>query len=135
MSKHNDELATWMDQAEAYMHKEVDTDIDSQQRKNREHQLHDWSVDKAKQIAREYHIDLNKEHLEVVNYLQQYYIDNGMPDTGRVFEELLADKFAQQGGRAYLHQLFPEGPVAQGVRIAGIPMPAHTRDSSFGTAR
>jgi tRNA 2-thiouridine synthesizing protein E len=48
---------------------------------------------------------------------------------------MLDSEFADRGGRKYLRQLFPEGPVAQGMRIAGLSVPPYTEDEGFGTSR
>jgi len=48
---------------------------------------------------------------------------------------MLDIEYAEQGGRKYLRRLFPEGPVAQGMRIAGLPVPPHTENEGFGTNR
>jgi len=42
-------------------------------------------------------------------------------------------KFGDVNERGYLFGLFPYGPVAQASRIAGLPMPPHTTDRSFGS--
>ena len=48
---------------------------------------------------------------------------------------MLDEHYAEQGGRKYLRRLFPQGPVAQGMRIAGLPVPPHTEDEGFGISR
>jgi tRNA 2-thiouridine synthesizing protein E len=48
---------------------------------------------------------------------------------------MLDMRFAHEGGRRWLRKLFPEGPVFQGMQIAGLPVPPHTEDAGFGTAR
>ena len=49
--------------------------------------------------------------------------------------EMLNEVFAGHGGRKYLWRLFPGGPVTQGLRIAGLPLPPHSGDKGFGTVR
>ncbi len=117
------------------MDKSVDTDIASQQRKRREQELQEWDEERAKEIAVAEGIELTDAHFKVIQKLRDYYRDNGLAKTGRELGEMLDETFAEQGGRKYLHTLFPEGPVAQGMRIAGLPVPALTENKGFGTAR
>jgi sulfur relay (sulfurtransferase) DsrC/TusE family protein len=70
-----------------------------------------------------------------INFLRDYYLENGLPESGREISDALDARFTGQGGRKYLRRLFPEGPVAQGMRIAGLPVPAYTEDESFGVSR
>jgi tRNA 2-thiouridine synthesizing protein E len=58
-----------------------------------------------------------------------------LPKSGRELGDILDEAFSDQGGRQYLRRLFPQGPVAQGMRFAGLPIPAHSEDGGFGTAR
>lgn len=115
--------------------KSVDTDIDSQNVTRRKRQLEGWNEQQAREIAKQEGIDLTDEHLAVVRQLQDYYIEHGQAANGRELDEMLDKEFASQGGRKYLHQLFTNGPVAQGMRIAGLSTPAYTEDEGFGTAR
>lgn len=117
------------------MDRSVDTDIDSQQRNQREQELQRWNEDQARSIADEQGVELSEAHFKVIHTLRDYYLKNGMPESGRELEEMLDSEFSSQGGRKYLHQLFPKGPVTQGMRFGGMPVPAHTEDEGFGSAR
>jgi sulfur relay (sulfurtransferase) DsrC/TusE family protein len=47
--------------------------------------------------------------------------------------QLLDREYADMGGRRYLYGLFPHGPLAQGCRLAGLPLPVGTLSASFGS--
>ncbi|MGD8592290.1 MAG: TusE/DsrC/DsvC family sulfur relay protein [Gammaproteobacteria bacterium] len=96
-------------------------------------ELQDWSRDKAEGIAVEEGIKMEEAHWQVVTFLRNYYLENGKADSGRELADALNEAFKDQGGGVYLHTLFPEGPVAQGSRIAGLQVPAFTEDKSFGS--
>lgn len=96
--------------------------------------LEDWNEERAVQHAAQEGIELTEEHWAVVYCLREYYRLNGPPEHGRELDDMLDKRFDEQGGRKYLRRLFPEGPVAQGARIAGLPVPAHTEDAGFGTS-
>ena len=113
----------------------VDTDIDSQQRSNRDELLNEWNEEQARNIASELGIELTDAHLQVVHSLREYYREHGESKSGRQLSDMLDNAFSNQGGKKYLHRLFPQGPVSQGMRIAGLPLPANTEDAGFGTAR
>jgi tRNA 2-thiouridine synthesizing protein E len=113
----------------------VDTDVDSQLRASRLRELEDWSLDMARRLAAEEGIELDDARLQVVHCLRDHYLQYGLAHTGRELGDLLNQRFAAQGGRSYLRRLFPDGPVAQGMTIAGLAVPPDTRDAGFGTAR
>ncbi len=113
----------------------VETDVDDQQRARRQRELDNWDVETGRGIAASEGIELDDEHLAVVEYLRSYYLDNGPVEHGRELGDLLETRFADAGGRKYLRRLFPEGPVSQGMKIAGLPVPDNTEDAGFGTAR
>ena len=117
------------------MDNSVDTDINSQQRSNREELLNVWNEEQASKIASELGIELTDAHLQVVHSLREHYREHGESENGQQLTDMLKNAFASQGGIKYLHRLFPEGPVSQGMRIAGLPLPANTEDGGFGTAR
>ncbi len=53
----------------------------------------------------------------------------------RELHDALDEKFHIKGGMRYLYTLFPGGPVAQGCRLAGLPIPAGAIDRSFGSVQ
>lgn len=128
----DDQLQRFVEDAEAL---QIDTDVADQQRANRERLLQQWDLQHARQTAAQLGITLSDAHLAVVKVLQDHYLAHGEAEDGRILEDLLDAHFAAQGGRKYLHQLFPEGPVSQGMRIAELPLPPHSVDGGFGTAR
>ena len=113
----------------------VDTDINSQERTYRKQVLDGLDKNHVHQTAEKEGLALTSEHLGVVECLRDYYLEFGHAENGRDLEEMLDDIFSGHGGRKFLWYLFPDGPVSQGMRIAGLPLPPHTGDKGFGTVR
>lgn len=122
-------LVEWM------VDRSVDTDIDSQERTHREELLDGLDEAHVRDMASKEGIELTDEHLGVIECLRDYYLELGEADNGRDLEEMLDEIFDGHGGRKYLWTLFPGGPVSQGMRIAGLPVPPHSGDKGFGTVR
>lgn len=76
-----------------------------------------WSIEIAQAIAAEEGIELNNDHLPVIEYLQEQY-RNEVPLTIR--------KVGKSGvvDIKGFYALFPGGPLKKASRIAGIPKPA-----------
>lgn len=110
-------------------------DAPSPRRGDRELDLQEWDEEQGRRNAEQEGIELTSAHWEVVHCLRDYYLKQGPPENGRELGDMLDSEFADRGGRKYLRQLFPEGPVAQGMRIAGLPVPPYTEDEGFGTSR
>ena len=122
-------LTEWM------VDRSVDTDIDSQARTHRKEVLAGLGEVHVREMAGVEGIELTDEHLGVVEALRDYYLELGEAENGRDLEEMLDEIFDGHGGRKYLWRLFPGGPVTQGMRLAGLPLPPHTGDKGFGTVR
>jgi TusE/DsrC/DsvC family sulfur relay protein len=96
----------------------------------------EWSEDDAEKMARENGIELGADHLEVLSALQEYFSKHDIPDiNARELHDALDERFHSRGGMKYLYVLFPGGPVAQGCRLAGLPVPAGAVDLSFGSVQ
>ena len=93
----------------------------------------EWSETLGREIAEQEGIALADAHWEVVHYLRGYYMQCGMPRSGTSLLRCLEDHFSARGGKKYLYELFPHGPVSQAGRIAGLPLPPYSRDASFGS--
>lgn len=102
--------------------------------KDHELDLEGWSREQGEQAARAEGIAMTDAHWQVVEFLRDYYLKHGRASSGREVAEALEAAFESSGGGAYLHSLFPRGPVAQGCRIGSVPMPPFTQDNSFGSA-
>jgi len=136
MSKETDKISQGFEKAfEEAGDVSVDTDVASQQRSRRQRELDNWNIETGRRIAASEGIELDDARLRVVNSLREYYLEHGLAEYGRELGDMLDERFSAEGGRKYLRELFPEGPVAQGMKIAGLPVPAHTEDEGFGTAR
>jgi TusE/DsrC/DsvC family sulfur relay protein len=94
--------------------------------------LGEWSEAIARQKAAEEGIELTDKHWEVIRFLREHYKRNDVR-TARALLDSVAEKFEAEGGRKYLYRLFPQGPVTQGCKIAGLPTPDGSQDRSFGT--
>lgn len=95
--------------------------------------LEPWTLEDARMVAREEGFDLSEAHLDVICFLRDIYTDCGPSPNARTLLHSLEEAYATEGGRQYLYQLFPHGPVTQACELAGIPVPPGNRDPSFGT--
>lgn len=96
-------------------------------------ELEPWSEAQAKAQAEAEGLELGEEHWAVIYFLRERFIQHGQAKSGRHVLDALEQKFAVSGGKRHLYQLFPNGPLSQGSRLAGLPLPPYSIDPSFGT--
>jgi tRNA 2-thiouridine synthesizing protein E len=94
--------------------------------------LDDWSPQHAQRTAKAMGITLMPAHMAVVSFLRERYRDRGPDASGRSLLNSMTARFAMEGAGRYLYHLFPGGPVTQGCRIAGLPVPPGSHNDSFG---
>lgn len=92
-----------------------------------------WSKSIAIDLAAKEGITLTPAHWEVIEALRNHYQENGPDANARSLLQCMEVEFADRGGKQYLYELFPRGPVNQASRIAGLPLPPHSSDPSFGS--
>lgn len=78
--------------------------------------------------------DLSETQWRVIQALRGLYRRNGLGKNPRQLMRSLEQEFGIEVGRKALYQMFPQGPITQGSRLAGIPAPPHSSDPSFGWA-
>ncbi|MCW8956834.1 MAG: TusE/DsrC/DsvC family sulfur relay protein [Gammaproteobacteria bacterium] len=96
-------------------------------------ELDDWSEEMARQLAKDDGLELNNEHIDVLKYLRKYYDKNGQGYSARTLLNVMEFEFGKWEGRKHLYELFPRGPVSQGCKYAGLPLPPNCNDMSFGS--
>ena len=92
-----------------------------------------WDKKVATKLAKEEGLKLTEELWEVVSFLRKHFEDVGTIEYARDISALMNQRYQSKGGLKHLFQLFPKGPVSQGCKIAGIPVPKDSKDLSFGT--
>ena len=94
----------------------------------------EWTREMAEEQARKEGMTLTEEHWQLVCALQEFYARHDEPGINiRELHDALDEFFHPEGGLKYLYKLFPEGPVAQGCRLAGLEPPAGAHDRGFGS--
>lgn len=96
-------------------------------------ELDDWSEELAHSLAANENIELTDKHMDVLKYLRKYYDKHGQGYNARTLLNVMEFEFGQWEGKKYLYELFPKGPVSQGCKLAGIPLPPNCNDPSFGS--
>jgi len=92
-----------------------------------------WSESIAKELAEKEGITLTPAHWEVIEALRNHYQEFGLEANARSLLKRMEIEFEALGGKKYLYDLFPHGPVNQACRIAGLPLPPHSSDPAFGS--
>jgi tRNA 2-thiouridine synthesizing protein E len=94
-----------------------------------------WTREQAEATAANMNLKLTDEHWKVIDFLRLHFSNTGPLKHARDLTEVLNERFVDEGGSRYLYELFPEGPVNQGCRIAGVPAPADTQNLSMGSVQ
>jgi tRNA 2-thiouridine synthesizing protein E len=119
----------------------MNMDLNQQQKRDLVFGVHDddaitrfkkWERQQAEDLAKSMNISLTNEHWKVIGFIRTYFANAGELRHARILSEVLAERFADEGGAKYLFQLFPGGPVSQGCQLAGVQVPKDAADGSFG---
>ena len=101
--------------------------------RNFRHAPENWSLQTAHKAADKEKIKLTDAHWDLIASLQEYFSKHDGKINMRSLADALDESFHHKGGLTYLHTLFPEGPIAQGCKIAGLKPPPGAVDESFGS--
>ncbi|WWO97100.1 MAG: TusE/DsrC/DsvC family sulfur relay protein [Candidatus Dasytiphilus stammeri] len=84
----------------------------------------DWNELIANQIALEENISLTKEHWDIIYIIRTFYVNFHTVPTVYILVKAISRKLGQKKGNSrYLFRLFPQGPIKQAAKIAGLPKP------------
>ena len=100
----------------------------------RAREIDGWTVEHARNQASKNGLEISDDHIDVIQFLRDYYVRHGWPKRTHELSRLLDKTFKRRGGKKYLHQLFPDGPLSQAPLLAGLPGLANVVDRSFGTS-
>jgi len=95
--------------------------------------LDEWSEEIATKLAKEETIHLTSEHLKVLTKLREFYRDRGPWKNPRTILKYMQATVGDEESRKTLYKLFPDGPVRQACKLAGLPIPANSAQPSFGS--
>jgi tRNA 2-thiouridine synthesizing protein E len=83
----------------------------------------DWNEDVARALAAadDAMDELTQEHMDVLNYLREKYINDNEQPMERVINKEMGKIWGKKLSSKDLYKLFPLAPSKQGNRIAGLP--------------
>ena len=93
-----------------------------------------WTSADAESQAEKEGLVLDEAHWQTIIGLQEYYAKHDIVHP-RELHDALEEKFHDEGGLKFLYQKLPQGPIAQGCRLAGLHAPADSRSNSFGSVQ
>lgn len=88
---------------------------------------------KIERNASKQDIKLTADHMEVIDFILDFYEHCDDCQNARELADLMQMEFHAQGGRKYLYQLFPAGPLSTIHELADLPNLGGQTDKSFGT--
>ena len=84
----------------------------------------DWNLTIAEELARCDGLVLTQDHWRVIHSLRNYYLEYETFPPMRLFIKALVKQYDDSFGNSrMLYRLFPQGPIKQAARYAGLPRP------------
>jgi tRNA 2-thiouridine synthesizing protein E len=84
-----------------------------------------WDVDMVPVIAAQEGIELTDDHMEIILFVREFYLEFKTSPAVRMLVKAVAKKHGpEKGNSKYLFKLFREGPAKQATKLAGLPKPA-----------
>lgn len=84
----------------------------------------DWSEPVALALAAADGIELGPDHWWLIRFVRDYHERYGMPPLMRIaVAELARQRGSGEASSRSLYRLFPDGPIRQACKYAGLPAP------------
>ncbi len=85
----------------------------------------DWDEQVADELARAEGLELTEEYWPILNFMRDYWRENGVaPDVRHVVGFLVDEHgYDKKSAKQHLFRLFPYGYVKQACKIAGMQRP------------
>jgi tRNA 2-thiouridine synthesizing protein E len=84
----------------------------------------EWDETVASVLAARANVQLTPAHWEIVRFIREYYLRfNHLPNARLFVKAVYKGLGEEKGNSAYLHRLFPAGPLRCACLIAGLPRP------------
>ncbi len=85
-----------------------------------------WTPAIAEILAHKDSIALEEDHWQLIKLLREIYHETGETPPMRLFIRVIKQKLGEDKANSrYLYRLFPEAPIRQLSRYAGLPKPPH----------
>ncbi len=86
--------------------------------------VQDWQPELMPLLAQEEEIELTDDHIEVILFVRDFYIEFNTSPAIRMLVKAMSKKYGEEKGNSrYLYRLFPKGPAKQATKLAGLPKP------------
>lgn len=85
----------------------------------------EWNQEWAKQVAEADDVKWQDDHLLVIQAVQNLFDETGDTPPMRLLIKLLRERVDQNIDSLFLYRLFPDNPVRQASKYAGLPKPKH----------
>lgn len=83
-----------------------------------------WDEDAANWLAKRDNMTLTSGHWEIINLMRTYYANYNISPILKLLKKQIRESLgAPKAEDSYLYNLFPNGVLMQGIRIAGLPVP------------
>lgn len=83
-----------------------------------------WTPEVAQTMARIDAIELTEDHWVIIDIFQEYFKKYDVEPPMRALVRQTRERLDEERGQSrYLYSLFPDGPIIQACRYAGLPRP------------
>lgn len=86
--------------------------------------LSQWNRDAAEWLAKRENMTLTSAHWEIINLMRSYYENYNISPILKLLKKQIRESLGDPKAEdSYLYNLFSNGVLLQGIRIAGLPTP------------